>query len=191
MLESGSVMLFSIFLEADHITQNHSQTLQSYFGPVSSNAISEAHKIVTRLKSLLTEEKLQELFLLFTSQKNLGSLSDDEEFGKNLKFTLPVIDRSNDNYSWLCGSHESAQPFSFNMQFKMEAHADTKQRTLPRDLSEIKCDWLENLLLEFFQPDEMYIGMSFFDLKASIRATLCSSKSDEELQAEVNIIISF
>lgn len=86
-IESGAAFLFDVFKDVDKVGPTQTAKLRNIFGPFPATAATKACNLVNRVVAWLPEDSM---LLLGNEVREEGDgEATDQEFGKNIKFSLP------------------------------------------------------------------------------------------------------
>lgn len=156
------------------------------FGPFPSTCATAACNATYKMVSLLNDEQLKKLGLMFREDNGEETVS----FGRNVKFSLEMYELEETEDMPLNGEFETNNNISLNfMKIKnglKESSLDTsraKQSSSSEDDGSVLYEEVEKYVVQGLQSSVG--GPTVEDLCSTIFEMLASSKSNDELQNEV------
>ena len=187
-------MLFMTFCNSKLVSQKDIATLQSYFGPIQHSVATKVCHVVNRICSTLSDKSLEQLDSLSPDVSNFR-LSDEQEFGKGIKFCQLTLEESDNDLDWFDPEEDDtnlALAVVFDMQYRKADNTEPKyavaKAEASRPLQKLGIGWLKNQVENYFGSGETTAGMSLGDLTTTIFDILCSSKANDLLQNDVREI---
>ncbi|XP_071112657.1 activating signal cointegrator 1 complex subunit 3-like [Haliotis cracherodii] len=189
IVEGAAAYLFEIFKFAESVGQRETTTLRSIFGPFPATAATKACELVSRIVSWLPGDVLLEDD--FHGREEADGAAIIQEFGKNIKFLTPSLDREEELSS--SESEDEVEEKNVDLKYNAPSVSGKKAAEGGAGRLEDRCDssWLLQEVRKYFSSGETDIGLSLEDLSTTIFEVLCSTKTDEELQNELFELLGF
>ncbi|XP_063773108.1 activating signal cointegrator 1 complex subunit 3 isoform X1 [Pseudophryne corroboree] len=188
-IECGSVFLFKTFYGKENVSYDETKAIKNMFGPFPSTCATAACNATCKILSLLTDEQLKKLALLF--QENY--VEEIMSFGKNVKFSLEMYELEETEGIPLDGSIETDDNISLDFLKFQKNHKEHSQGT-PATCARQKASGNDDGGSLLYDELEQYVfhslqshtgGPTVVDLCSTIFQMLESPKTNDELQNEL------
>lgn len=200
--ECAAVFLFGFVFNSCEMqsTQESCTKLHAYFGPVSKRSFENVCSAVQFIRSCLSDTGIEKISAALDLNTN-GNQSGNEEFGRNIKATLDFSSAvTDDDLDWLESDDDNdiaASGFSMNYSGATErvVPSEIKVRDMETETTNSKqrktdCRaWLYEEVASYFCTESSEPETCIDDLISTVFDILCSSKSNEQLQCEVSLLL--
>jgi len=197
--DSAAVFLFGFFFNLCDVqsAEDSRSKLYTYFGPVSHRMIADICSAVQFIRSCLSAVGIEKISEALDPNANTNQ-SLNEEFGTSIKVALDYTSTITDeDLDWLESDEDDIYTREFNMNYSGDSQYESQVKI--RDMKTETFDskpqktsgraWLYEEVASYFSCDSSEPETCVDDLVTTVFDILCSSRSNEQLQTEVRLLL--